>query len=143
MRFSTTTRPVMLAAAIVLATLPCVVFAQRSATAAASTNVQAGAATFRLYCAVCHGETGKGNGPSASALHPRPSNLTTIARRNGSFPAERVSRTIRGADPVVAHGTEGMMVWNSFFLADANGDAVKADQRVTNLVDYIQSIQAK
>ena len=38
-----------------------------------------GAAMYKQYCAVCHGKTGKGDGPAASALKQAPADLTTLA----------------------------------------------------------------
>lgn len=35
-----------------------------------------GAQTFKTNCTSCHGNKGKGNGPAAVALRPRPTNLT-------------------------------------------------------------------
>jgi cytochrome c553 len=32
--------------------------------------------TFKTICAVCHGESGLGNGPGAAALNPKPRNYT-------------------------------------------------------------------
>lgn len=37
----------------------------------------AGAALFKQYCAVCHGETGKGDGAGAAGLAVKPRDLTT------------------------------------------------------------------
>lgn len=31
---------------------------------------------FQIYCVTCHGDKGKGNGPSAAGLNPKPANLT-------------------------------------------------------------------
>lgn len=36
-------------------------------------------ADFKSYCAACHGPKGKGNGPAAVALDPRPADLTKTA----------------------------------------------------------------
>ena len=35
-----------------------------------------GQVSFGLYCAACHGNAGKGDGPGAVALNPRPRDLT-------------------------------------------------------------------
>jgi mono/diheme cytochrome c family protein len=44
-------------------------------------------------CAVCHGADGKGDGPLADELRKRPSDLTTLTRRNGGeFPTGGSSR---------------------------------------------------
>ena len=34
-----------------------------------------GAATYKQYCAMCHGDAGKGDGIAAAALNPKPKNL--------------------------------------------------------------------
>jgi mono/diheme cytochrome c family protein len=34
-----------------------------------------GAKVFKTNCALCHGETGKGDGPSGAALNPKPRNM--------------------------------------------------------------------
>lgn len=36
----------------------------------------AGKAKFNMFCATCHGATGKGDGPGAAALNPKPKNLS-------------------------------------------------------------------
>ena len=47
--------------------------------------------SFEFYCAACHGKAGKGDGPMVPALKTRPTDLTSLARRNrGSFPKDRV-----------------------------------------------------
>lgn len=42
-----------------------------------------GAVLYAEHCAACHGETGKGDGPSAAGMRPAPSDLTRIAARHG------------------------------------------------------------
>lgn len=42
-------------------------------------TVQAGEQIFLSNCASCHGETGKGDGPAAKALTPKPSDLALVA----------------------------------------------------------------
>ncbi len=39
-------------------------------------SVASGLRLYRAHCAVCHGETGYGDGPAAAGLSPRPANLT-------------------------------------------------------------------
>jgi mono/diheme cytochrome c family protein len=47
-----------------------------------------GKASFNAYCTVCHGPSGKGDGPAAKALVKPPSDLTQITKNNnGKFPA--------------------------------------------------------
>ncbi len=38
-------------------------------------SVAAGAELYAIYCAVCHGKTGEGDGPAASGLEKPPANL--------------------------------------------------------------------
>ncbi|HEY8241467.1 MAG TPA: hypothetical protein VIH35_08470, partial [Kiritimatiellia bacterium] len=35
-------------------------------------DVAKGEATYKLYCALCHGDTGAGDGAGAAALDPKP-----------------------------------------------------------------------
>jgi len=106
-----------------------------------SQAVATGATAYYGYCAVCHGERGKGDGPAAGALTPRPTDLTRLTPRAGTFPAAHVTSVLKGTDPVVAHGTPAMMVWGPLFLADANGNQAAADARISALVQFIASIQ--
>lgn len=39
-----------------------------------------GAAIYKSKCAICHGRGGKGDGPVAVSLRPRPADLTDTAR---------------------------------------------------------------
>lgn len=43
--------------------------------AAQAGDAAAGKTAFATYCATCHGETGKGDGPAAVALDPKPANF--------------------------------------------------------------------
>jgi len=45
-----------------------------------STPPERGAGVYRAQCRVCHGEKGKGDGPAAVGLTPRPSDLTRSER---------------------------------------------------------------
>ena len=42
-----------------------------------------GASLYRAYCAVCHGEDAKGNGPMTKSLKSLPPDLTRLFARNG------------------------------------------------------------
>ena len=117
--------------------------AQTTSQPAAAAAIERGRATYREHCAVCHGDRGRGDGPAAASLTPRPTNLTTMTRVTGAFPGAHIAATIKGTDPVVAHGNPGMMIWGAIFLADANGSQARADERVNDLVRFIESIQVK
>lgn len=102
-----------------------------------------GKAIYEDRCAVCHGAGGKGDGPAAVALRQRPTNLATLTRVHGAFPADLVTSAIKGKDPVVAHGIPGMMIWGAMFLADTNGNEALADARIQDVVEFIKSIQVR
>jgi mono/diheme cytochrome c family protein len=99
---------------------------------------------FRAYCATCHGDDAKGNGPMSGWLKVPPSDLTRIAARNGGkFPLERVSRIISGEDVVPSgHGTRGMPVWGPVF-SQVTRDQDIGRVRIDNLARYLRDIQSR
>lgn len=101
-----------------------------------------GSATFKAYCAQCHGVSGRGDGPAAKALKTPPPDLTTLAKRNsGQFPAGAVKQMINGDTMSPAHGSPEMPMWGPVFRSVENPSV--AELRVTNLVKYIEGIQEK
>ena len=46
-------------------------------------NADKGKALYAQQCASCHGTSGKGDGPAAGALNPKPTNFTDKARMTG------------------------------------------------------------
>ena len=83
----------------------------------ASESAQHGSATFRTYCASCHGTSARGDGPLADSMRRRPPNLTEILTRNkGVFPKEKVYRIIDGRERVPGHGGPDMPVWGDALL---------------------------
>ncbi|HJT87314.1 MAG TPA: c-type cytochrome [Bryobacteraceae bacterium] len=98
---------------------------------------------FKEYCAVCHGNDAKGDGPAADALKKKPADLTQLARKNGgNFPELHVMNFIKGQDVVAAHGTRDMPIWGSIFSSmSPNQDLVQI--RVYNLLMYLEQVQAK
>jgi mono/diheme cytochrome c family protein len=107
------------------------------------TNVPAssGSEMFKTYCAVCHGTSGKGDGPAAQALKTAPPDLTQITRRNnGQFPELKVQGSITMDHDVSAHGSREMPVWGPVFRSIETGDSIWR-LRVQNLTQYIRSIQ--
>ena len=108
------------------------------------TSAASGKEMFALYCAPCHGADGKGNGPAASSMKSMPTDLTQLAKKNdGKFPAARVSGVLNFGSGVTSHGSADMPVWGPLFRSlDKYHDSV-VQQRVSNLVTYIESMQAK
>jgi mono/diheme cytochrome c family protein len=110
---------------------------------APATNPASGKEMFKTYCAPCHGEKAKGEGPAASALKNPPADLTALAKNNGGkFPAERVASILRGQG-VTAHGSKEMPVWGPVFWQMSHGHETEVQQRVRNLTHYIETLQEK
>jgi hypothetical protein len=109
--------------------------------------VSTGAEDFATYCAVCHGDGGKGDGALASTLDRRPADLTRLAARNGGvFPATRAMSKIWG----YADGRDGGRVMPSFgplleggLMPYDGGDGILTPTpiRLVQLTEYVKSIQ--
>src|SRR5512138_2564211 len=78
------------------------VMAQKSA--AKSGYVTKGKKLFTQYCASCHGQDGKGQGPVAMALKGTPPDLTILQAPGEKFPFYEVQTKIDGEKAVAAHG---------------------------------------
>ena len=111
-----------------------------------STAANSGEEMYTEYCAVCHGKTGKGDGPAVSALKVAPTDLTLLAKgNNGKFPADHVAEVLRSGTSVAAHGTSDMPIWGRVLgTSSVQGtDATMVQLRIHNLTEYIGSLQAK
>ncbi|MBR9869241.1 MAG: cytochrome c [Oceanospirillales bacterium] len=115
-----------------------------------------GADEFRRSCVSCHGIGGKGDGPMAEFLTPKPADLTVIAKNNngqypamrtGQYPFFRVFQIIDGRTLVSGHGDRVMPVWGSRYKEEAGdmygpmGSEKAIRGRILELVYYIQQIQ--
>ncbi|MGA2424914.1 MAG: cytochrome c [Terriglobales bacterium] len=108
------------------------------------TSPVSGKEMYTAYCAVCHGTDGKGGGPAASALKVPPTDLARLTQNNGGkYPALKVEAAIRGDSSFPAHGSKDMPVWGALFWNMSGGHEAEVQQRVSNLTQYIQSLQAK
>ena len=104
-----------------------------------------GAEMYTAYCAACHGATGKGDGPAATAMKAPPTNLTLLtAKNNGKFPASEVYTSIKGDTGMpAAHGSADMPVWGTVFNSMSHNTASEVHLRIANLVHYIETMQVK
>jgi mono/diheme cytochrome c family protein len=111
-------------------------------TPAGRTSASSGKEMYRSYCAACHGNNGKGDGPASAALKSSPSDLTVLARRNaGKFPELRVFTAINGDLQVTAHGSKDMPTWGAVFRQMQGSDVAGVKLRIRNLTKYIESLQ--
>ena len=109
-----------------------------------STSPTSGKEMYMAYCAVCHGQDGKGGGPAAEALKVPPTDLTQLSKKNGGkYPDLKVISSIRGETVLPAHGSREMPVWGQLFWGMSHGHEGEVQQRTTNLTKYIESLQAK
>lgn len=108
------------------------------------TSPASGPEMYKSYCAACHGTDAKGNGPAAQALKVPPSDLTTLAAKNGGkYPALRVSAIIGGEEVLSAHGSKDMPIWGNLFWSMSGGHESEVQQRIANLNKYLESLQKK
>ena len=108
------------------------------------TSPASGQEMYTNYCAVCHGKDGKGAGPAAEALKVPPTNLTLLSKNNGGkYPDMKVASSIRGDANLPAHGSKDMPVWGKLFWGMSHGHEGEVQQRVANLNQYVESLQAK
>jgi mono/diheme cytochrome c family protein len=108
-------------------------------------NPASGKEMYIAYCASCHGTTGAGNGPAASALKTAPADLTQLASKNGGkFPYAKVQQAIKG-DPNMpsAHGSQQMPVWGPTLWQLSRNNEAQAQLRIRNITDYIATLQKK
>lgn len=123
-----------------------------SYTASLAQEQTIGAREFKNSCAVCHGVSGKGDGPMAGIIDEPVSNLTTLAKDNeGIFPVSRIYEVIDGRTEVAWHGTRDMPIWGNEYDAQtpemlgyeystADAEAfVRA--RILALIEHISSLQ--
>ncbi len=112
---------------------------------------QKGKYEYLNNCAVCHGTDGKGKGPMAGQLIKSPKNLTLLSKNNGgSFPetavyqlidGRRIKITDEGREMESFHGPKDMPIWGDRFRA-IEVDEGAVDERISNLLKYLESIQA-
>ena len=114
-------------------------------------RLELGGNDYGTYCASCHGESGRGDGPVAEFLAMIPADLTQLSRKNGGkFPAERVAQVIDGRQEVNIHGPRDMPVWGDWFDVEAESPGLRASEReivvqerIKALLAYLETIQVK
>lgn len=87
-------------------------------------NAAAGKALYNTQCALCHGNTGKGDGPAGKSLKPSPRNFTLGQFKYGSSDAQIIAFIKKGKAPMP-------------------GYAMLKEQQVKDLLAYIRSLKKK
>jgi mono/diheme cytochrome c family protein len=103
-----------------------------------------GRSAYFQYCSSCHGDDGRGNGEVAASLHPKPADLTQLAKKNGgAFPYAEVKQIIDGRKRVAAHGSAKMPVWGAVFAEEKTYERPEAhaQSQIELITAYLASIQ--
>lgn len=116
-------------------------------TLAAQAQEDPGKTEYMTACAICHGESGMGNGPFAELLNIEVPGLTGLAAANdGEFPFLDTLMVVDGRTGVRGHGGP-MPIWGDRFEQSAlenagvYGAELIARGRLLSLVNYLESIQ--
>ncbi len=96
-------------------------------TPSAAKDLSAAKVNYTTYCAQCHGVEGKGNGPSAATLNPKPRDFSDC----------RLMATIPDSTLMLAI-TEGGAAANVSSKMPAWGQVLDSDQ-IADLVAYVRS----
>jgi mono/diheme cytochrome c family protein len=108
------------------------------------TSAASGKDMFTQYCAPCHGSDARGAGPAASAMKVSPTDLTQLAKTHGGkYPATYVAGVLKFGSGPISHGSAEMPVWGPLFQSLNKFSDSVVQQRVRNIVAYIETLQAK
>jgi mono/diheme cytochrome c family protein len=107
-------------------------------------DYNSGAYLYRTFCATCHGDSGKGDGPVADLAVRRPSDLTALARTHGgTYPRNEVMAVLENNPPVAGHEPPAMPNWGNVLKTTAGDDARIVRRRLDALVDHVATLQQK
>ena len=110
-------------------------------------EVYSGEETYYRFCASCHGPEGRGDGRVAAGLKIIVPDLTLLRRHHGANRwRDQTQKMIDGRDDNVYHGSRIMPVWGyAFWFEEGADEAAEArvDQIMSNLLDYLESMQVQ
>jgi cytochrome c oxidase cbb3-type subunit 3 len=92
-------------------------------TADADASLKAAKENYTTFCAKCHGDDGKGNGPSAATLNPKPRDYTDCKTMGAKSDAELFKVISEGGDSVGM--SPDMQPWGGTLTDDEIHDLVK------------------
>lgn len=137
---------------VIVATLASLMAAENGV-AAGKEMIDTSKREFMNNCAVCHGQSGKGDGRMAEVLKVAPSDLTVLSEKNGGiFPYDRVYAVIDGREAVKGHGDRNMPIWgkafidkmaesSEYYFHGTDDVEVYTRARILRLIDYLSRIQ--
>jgi mono/diheme cytochrome c family protein len=138
--------------AILRAAAAAAIFVCAAPIALGQTKVDLGKREYDSRCAVCHGATGRGDGPYASLVTTRVADLSQLARRNGGvFPFVRVYESIDGSAGIAAHGPRDMPIWGAEYRVRAGEHYFEMPYdpeafvraRILALTEYVYRLQGR
>lgn len=91
-------------------------------------DAAAGAKHYALYCTTCHGPTGRGDGPAAAGLNPKPADHTD-ASYMGTLSDQHLYEVIKGG---------GAAVGKSPLMAPWGG--VLNDQAIRDVIAHVRTL---
>lgn len=125
----------------------CVVLLTGTCLAQEKKIIERGQYHYQRYCEVCHGETGKGDGPLREQLERPPADLSRLSQKNqGDFPFWRLYRTIDGREIINGHGSREMPIWGNEMRVAEQGLLPQFQEdliagRIWQLILYVESLQ--
>ena len=112
---------------------------------ASGAEKDAGKQMYLQYCASCHGNDGKGNGPVIKQLKIKARDLTLLRKKNkGIFPLDDVMATIDGRRTVKGHGERDMPVWGEIFTREREKEKyteLTALLKAKIIAEYVATLQ--
>lgn len=101
---------------------------------------------YLANCAACHGAEGRGDGPLAAGLDPRPADLTQIARRNdGVFDYETVMTVIDGykaPERNMPIFSDMLAEGETMYFDSGDGKPTPTPVALVALAAYLETLQA-
>lgn len=98
-----------------------------------------GAYAYNLYCADCHGRSGKGDGPAAVRLGTKVPDLRTMSERYGKFNRTFVLEHIFATN---RWDREPMPAWGAVIRSHASQSDAFALLAAHNLMQHVESMQS-
>jgi mono/diheme cytochrome c family protein len=136
-------RVILLTSVLVLAGFAGAMSVAPAQTPPARDGKASGAQLYKAFCASCHGETGKGDGPAADLSTPRAPDLTMIQRKaGGTFPRAQLLGRLDGTNPPKGHEAQ-MPNWRNVLRRTEGDDERVIQKRLEELVSHVEALQVR